>query len=359
MKSCMMSSPVDWIRPLSGAVPGQPAGGGLATVEYCRKVYEKLPPPIPRFANPQRYRNMIRQIKQNPEAFPSSIFHEQLNPSRASSPNGMPLPKTQQETQQMMKRLLEQSDDDSQQLTQLLQRGETSSPSGRAICPRLGGVQIVRCSGRLAASEQKLAESTQWLEMMGLSLESDQSRYSSLSSGETGTLPEDRQNPKLKQIAKLNKLLSASVAVRRKMLWRDNHYRARQQPVATGELQSWQTRRYFHCSLLATTTARCCNIKHPAGKAVAGPHCLPGLFRVNGWLPDTWAKVALLSQIAHQDNRHLVIHFGTRVYRSDDFPPSQHHDYQRLLESMLSFTVVAALIGSPSRKRCVYCNAAL
>jgi len=40
----------------------------------------------------------------------------------------------------------------------------------------------------LAASEQKLAESTQWLEMMGLSWESDQSRYSSLSSGETGTL---------------------------------------------------------------------------------------------------------------------------------------------------------------------------
>jgi len=147
---------------------GNQLAAGLATVEYCRKVYEKLPP-FPRFANPQRYRNMIRQIKQNPEAFPSSIFHEQLNPSRASSPNGMPLPKTrEQETQQMMKRLLEQSDDDSQQLT-TYSGGNKQSFRPSNMPKAWGYTNSSDASGRLAASEQKLAESTQWLEMMGLS----------------------------------------------------------------------------------------------------------------------------------------------------------------------------------------------
>jgi len=35
---------------------GNQLAAGLATVEYCRKVYEK-PPPIPRFANPQRQKH--------------------------------------------------------------------------------------------------------------------------------------------------------------------------------------------------------------------------------------------------------------------------------------------------------------
>jgi len=96
-----------------------------------------------------------------------------------------------------MKRLLEQSMTRSNNPTPTAE--ETSSPSGRAICPRLGGVrQMLR--GRLAASEQKLAESTQWLEMMGLSW-NQTSQDTQVSPAEK--LAQKIKNPKLKQIAKL------------------------------------------------------------------------------------------------------------------------------------------------------------
>jgi len=68
--------------------------------------------------------------------------------------------------------------------------------------PKAWGVhKLSDAQAALAASEQKLAESTQWLEMMGLSWESDQSRYSLQRRNWHSS--EDRQNPKLKQIAKL------------------------------------------------------------------------------------------------------------------------------------------------------------
>jgi len=54
-------------------------------------------------------------------------------------------------------------------LTQLLQRGKQAVLQAEQYAQGLGYTNRQMLRAALAASEQKLAESTQWLEMMGLS----------------------------------------------------------------------------------------------------------------------------------------------------------------------------------------------
>lgn len=326
---------------------------GLATVEYCRKVYEKLPPPSPRFPNPQRYRDMIRQLKQNPEVKPSSLFEQQLNPSKEFSPNGIPLPKTRvvEEAQQWIKRLVEQADNDSQQLTQLLQRqGKQAVLQAQQYAVSLAETQIRQMlRAAVAVSEQKLAESAEWLEMIGLSWGNETGQDTQVSPAEKLALFQKiAGNPKLKQIALLAGRFKQIADRKRRSKVKDafgeittielgnNLSRllpSELQKLADPALFPLFALGYYDRSLLQYKTSG--KEKQSRGPLVV---CLDSSGSMNG-LPDDWAKAvtAVLGQIAQQDNRHFrVIHFGTRVYRIDDFPPHTH-DYQRLLESMLSF----------------------
>ncbi len=332
---------------------GNQLAAGLATVEYCRQVYEKLPPPISQFANPQRYRDMIRRLKQNPEVPPSQIFKDAIAPSRPTTPNGWPLPQTRliQEAEQWFNQLIEESGDNSEELTQILQRrGKQAVIEAAQYAASMEATPIRSLlRAALAAAENKLEESALWLEMMGLSWDREPGQDMQVSPREKLALFQKiASNDNLKQIALL--------AGRFKQI--ADRKRCSQAKDAFGEVTSIElgnnlsrllpselqkladpalfplfAKGYYDQSLLQYKTSG----KEKLGR---GPIvvCLDSSGSMNG-LPDNWAKAvtAVLGQIAQQENRHFrVLHFGTRVYRTDDFPPF-HQDYSMLLESMLAF----------------------
>jgi len=331
---------------------GNQLAAGLATVEYCRKVYEKLPPPIPRFGNPQQYRDLIRQLKQNAEVHPSRVFQDILNPPQSSNPGALqPKTRQQQEAEQRLKQLIDDSGDDSQEMSQILQRqGKQAVFEAQQYAASLQETQIrqmLRAS--LASSVQKLAESAEWLEMMGLSWGNDSGQNMQASPDEKLALVQKiAGNDKLKQIALLAGRFRAIADRKRRSKVKDavgeittielGNNLSRLLP---GELQKLADPAlfplfalgYYDRSLLQSKTSG--KEKRSRGPLIV---CLDSSGSMAG-LPDTWAKAvtAVLLQIARQDNRSFrVLHFGTRVYRVDDFPP-QHQDYSRLLESMLAF----------------------
>ncbi|MBD2309536.1 hypothetical protein H6G17_29280 [Chroococcidiopsis sp. FACHB-1243] len=97
---------------------GNQLAAGLTTVEYCRQVYDRLPPPMPRFPDPQQYRDLIKQLKHYLEVPPSKVFEHLLSATQTKSPTGLPLPKTrqQQERQQWLRQMIEDSGDRSLEL---------------------------------------------------------------------------------------------------------------------------------------------------------------------------------------------------------------------------------------------------
>jgi len=144
---------------------------GLAAVEYCRTVIARLPAPRPQLVNPQLFRNKIRQLKQVPAAKPTEVFQDILNTPVTYT--GLPLPKTkqQQDMQRWLNNLIVESGDDSQVLVQLLQReGKQAVQQAQQYAASLEETQtrqILRAA--IAAATEKLEESIEWLEMMGLS----------------------------------------------------------------------------------------------------------------------------------------------------------------------------------------------
>lgn len=344
---------------------------GLATVEYCRKVYEKIPPPIPRFANPQKYRDLIRQLKQNPERPPSQTFEDILKPPQKTNPIGWSLPKTrqQQEAEQWLLRLIDKSHDDSLELIQLLQlEGKQVVIQAQEYAASLESTQIrsllrAACS----ASEQKLEESAEWLEMIGLEWGNESGQDIQVSPAFKLVLAQKiAQNDKLRQIAKLAGRFKEVADRKRRNKVKDafgeittislgnNLSRllpSELQKLGSPALFPLFALGYYDRSLLQYKTSG--KEKQSRGPLIV---CLDSSSSMNG-LPDNWAKAvtAVLGQIAYQDNRHFrVIHFATNARRIDDFPP-RHHDFSRLLESMLCFYGGGGTQWEPALKASVDC----
>ena len=350
---------------------GNQLAAGLATVEYCRKVYEKIPPPMPRFANPQKYRDMIRKLLQNRAVPPSQVFEDALAPHSLNHPIGWSPPKTrqQQDKKRWLQRLLERSQDDSQELIQLLQQeGKQAIQQAQEYAASLEETQIRQMlRAALAASEQKLEASAEWLVLMGLSWGNEISQDSQVSPAEKMALVQKiARNDKLKQIAKLAGRFKAISERKRRSKAKD----------AVGEITSIElgndlsrllpselqlladpvlfplfAKGYYDRSLLQYKTSG--KEKQSKGPLVI---CLDSSGSMDG-LPDTWAKAvtAVLGQIAYQEHRHFrVIHFAKSVRRIDDFPP-RHQDYSRLIDSMLAFFAGGGTEWEPAMKAAVDC----
>jgi len=332
---------------------GNQLAAGLATVEYCRQVYDRLPPPMPRFPNPQQYRELIRQLKHDPAVTPSQAFARILNSTQTTSPTGLPLPKTrqQQERSLWLRQLIEDSGDRSAQLIQLLQQeGKQAVWQAQQYAESLDETQVRQMlRAALNAAHEKLSEASGWLEMLGLSWGNAMGGELRVKSAEKMALAQKiALNAKLKQIAVVAGRLQQTAERKRRsqaldafgeittIELGDNLSRllpSELQKLSTSDLSPLFAIGYYDRFLLQYKTRG--KEKQCKGPLVV---CLDSSGSMDG-LPDTWAKAvtAVLGQIALREGRHLrVIHFATRVCRVDDFPP-HHHDFSRLLESMLAF----------------------
>jgi uncharacterized protein with von Willebrand factor type A (vWA) domain len=332
---------------------GNQLAAGLATVEYCRQVYERLPPPMPRFPNPQQYRDLIRQLKHHPEIPPSEVFEHLLCATPTKSPTGLPLPKPRQqrEQEQWLRQLIEDSSVSEAELIQLLQQeGKQAVWQAQQYAESLDETQVRQMlRAALNAADEKLSEASGWLEMLGLSWGNEIGGERRVSSVEKMALAQKiATHAKLKQIAVIAGRLQQTAERKRRsqaldafgeittIQLGDNLSRllpSELQKLSTSDLFPLFALSYYDRSLLQYKTRG--KEKQCKGPLVV---CLDSSGSMDG-LPDTWAKAvtAVLGQIAHREGRHLrVIHFATRVCRVDDFPP-HHHDFLRLLESMLAF----------------------
>jgi uncharacterized protein with von Willebrand factor type A (vWA) domain len=179
---------------------------GLATVEYCRQVYEKLPPPIPRFPDPQQYRDLIKQLKHHPEIPPSELFEQILSATPTKPPTVLPLPKPRQqrEQEQWLRQLIDNSSDRSVELIQLLQQeGKKAVWQAQQYAASLDETQVRQMLRvALSAAQEKLSEASGWLEMLGLSWGNEIGGERSVSSTEKMALAQKiAGHAKLKQIA--------------------------------------------------------------------------------------------------------------------------------------------------------------
>ncbi|WP_242038701.1 VWA domain-containing protein, partial [Chroococcidiopsis sp [FACHB-1243]] len=207
--------------------------------------------------------------------------------------------------------------------------------------------QMLRAA--LSAADEKLSEASGWLEMLGLSWGNEIGGERSVSSAEKMALAQKiASNTKLKQIAVVAGRLQQIAERKRRSQALDafgeittielgnNLSRllpSELQKLSAPDLFPLFALSYYDRSLLQYKTRG--KEKQCKGPLVV---CLDSSGSMDG-LPDTWAKAvtAVLGQIAQREGRHLrVIHFATRVCRVDDFPP-HHHDFSRLLESMLAF----------------------
>ncbi|RUT14009.1 hypothetical protein DSM107010_04920 [Chroococcidiopsis cubana SAG 39.79] len=332
---------------------GNQLAAGLATVEYCCLVYDRLPPPMPRFANPQQYRQLIRQLKHQPSVPPSQVFEQILTSPQTTSPTGLPLPTTRQQRERSLwlRQLIEDSSDRSLELIQLLQQeGKQAVWQAQQYAESLDETQV-RQMLRVAlnAAHEKLSEASGWLEILGLSWGNEMGGERSVSSAEKMALAQKiALHAKLKQIAVVAGRLQQIAERKRRsqaldafgeittVELGDNLSRllpTELQKLSTPDLFPLFALGYYDRSLLQYKTRG--KEKQCKGPLVV---CLDSSGSMDG-LPDTWAKAvtAVLGQIAQREGRHLrIIHFATRVCRVDDFPP-HHHDFSRLLESMLAF----------------------
>jgi uncharacterized protein with von Willebrand factor type A (vWA) domain len=342
---------------------------GLAAVEYCRTVIARLPAPRPQLVNPQLFRNKIRQLKQVPAAKPTEVFQDILNTSVTYT--GLPLPKIkqQQDMQRWLNNLIVESGDDSQVLVQLLQReGKQAVQQAQQYAASLEETQtrqILRAA--IAAATEKLEESIEWLEMMGLSWGNESSCDTQVSPAEKLALVQKiASNSKLRQIAKLAGRFKQIADKKRRSKAKDafgqittielgnNLSRllpSELQKLCDPALFALFAKGYYDRSLLQYKTSG--KEKQSKGPLVV---CLDSSGSMEG-LANIWAKAvtAVLGQIAYQDSRHFrVLHFAKDVRRIDDFPP-RHHDFCKLLESMLSFYAGGGTNWQPALQAAVDC----
>lgn len=343
---------------------------GLATVDYCRKVFEKLPSPIPQFNNPQQYRDAIRRLKQNPGLRPTLALKDMLNSKPPTLSTTSPFKTRQQrKMEQWLKDLIEESEDDLEELSQLLQReGKQAVQQAQQYATNLEETQVRQMlRTALTASQQKLEESVQWLEMMGLGWGNDSSQDTQVSPTEKIALVQKiAGNDKLRQIAKLAGRFKEIAERKRRSRAKDAFGEittielgndisrllpSELQKLADPALFPLFAKGYYDRSLLQYKTSG--KEQQSRGPIIV---CLDSSGSMSG-LPDNWAKAvtAVIGQIAYQEERHFrVIHFAKSVQRIDDFPAC-HHDYHKLLESMLSFYAGGGTEWEPPLKAAIDC----
>ncbi len=339
---------------------------GLAAVEYCRTVIEKLPHPRPQLVNPQQLRNKSRHLLQAPAARPTQVFQDILNPQ---TPTGLLERQQQHSSQEWMEKLIEQSGDDTNILIQLLQQeGKQAVFQAQQYAASLEETQIRQILRvAIAAATEKLEESQEWLEMMGLSWGQEASFDTQVSpASKLALVQKIADNAKLRQIAKLAGRFKQIADRKRRSKAKDafgeittielgnNLSRllpSELQKLSDPALFGLFALGYYDRSLLQYKTSG--KEKRFQGPLVV---CLDSSGSMEG-LPDTWAKAvtAVLGQIAYQDSRYFrVIHFATSVRRIDDFSP-RHHDFSQLLESMLSFYTGGGTELQPALQAAIDC----
>lgn len=343
---------------------GNQLAAGLATEEYCRTVIEQLPYPRPQWINPPSLRNAYKQLKLESTATPTEVFEDLLN-----TPERMLLSKQQRELQTRLDDLIVEAGDDSQSMLHLLQRdGKEAVKLAQKYATSLDATQIRQMlRAAIASAVEKLEQAQAWLEMMGLSWGNEDSLGTQVSTSEKLALFQKiANNDKIKQIALLAGRLKDIADRKRRSLALDSFGEittielgdnlsrllpSELQKLSDPALFPLFAKGYYDRSLLQYKTRG--KEKQCRGPIVV---CLDSSSSMKG-LPDTWAKAvtAVLGQIANSQNRHFrVIHFATKVCRIDDFPQEQH-DYQRLLESMLSFYAGGGTRWEPALKSAFEC----
>lgn len=343
---------------------GNQLAAGLATEEYCREIIDALPLPRPRWINPNSLRKAVKQLKQLPNALPTSVFENIINPH-----DGMLIAKEQQKLKQQMLELIEEALDDSQAMLQLLQRnGKEAVGLAQQYAASLEATQIRQIlRSAIASSRDKLELAQEELEMLGIGWGNSDNQSTQLSPAiKMALIQKIASNDKLRQIAKIAGRLKGIADRKRRSKTIDSfgevtsielgNNLSRLLPgellhLADPALFPLFAQGYYDRSLLQYKTKG--KQKRSRGPVIV---CLDSSGSMQG-LPDDWAKAitAVLGQIANQDSRHFrIIHFATQVCRIDDFFPKQH-DQQRLLESMLSFYNGGGTDWQPALKAAVKC----
>lgn len=315
---------------------GNQLAAGVATMEFCKTVLERLPQLGYKLQDPQKLRDFIKRLK-NSSSSPAQILHNMSTLNK-------------QEKKELGDLIGSVGDDTDEVVAALREMGKSAVQNAEYYAQSLDSSEIRQMiRAAVAETEEKLSELTQWLLMMGLSWGTEEGREQTVSSAEKMELASRiATNEKLKLIAKLSGSLKDIADKKRRTKTLDafgelssielGNNLARLLPLelqklAQPELFPLFAKGYYENSLLQYKIIG--KEKKSKGPLIV---CLDSSGSMAG-LPDTWAKAvtAVMGQIAHKDNRHFrVIHFDTRVRRIDDFPP-KHHDYWKLLDSMLSF----------------------
>ncbi|MCC5640166.1 VWA domain-containing protein [Nostoc sp. CHAB 5844] len=315
---------------------GNQLAAGLATIEFCKTVLDRLPQPGYKLQDPQKLRDFIKRLK-NSSSSPAKILHSLSTMNK-------------QEKKELNDLISSVGDDTNEVVAALREIGQSAVQDAEYYAQGLDSSEIRQTlRAAVAETEEKLSQASQWLSIMGLSWGIEEGTEQTVSSVEKMELASRiATNEKLKLIAKLSGSLKdiADKKRRTKTLYAFGELSTIElgnnlsrllpcelQKLAQPELFPLFAKGYYEHSLLQYKIVG--KEKKSKGPLIV---CLDSSGSMAG-LPDTWAKAvtAVLLQIAHKDNRHFrVIHFDIRVRRTDDFP-SKHHDYRKFLDSMLSF----------------------
>ena len=333
---------------------GNQLAAGLATKEFCSEILNKLPQLQYKLQDPQKLRELIKRLKNNPNRHPRQTLNEFFLPQQRQllqKKTPEPMTRQKQMDKEDMKKIIELADDDIEELIEKLRHmGLNAVEDAQQYALSLDESQIRQTLRvALAQTEEKLEDAAKWLEMMNLSWGASEGTEQTVSPVEKMKLVQRiAANNKLKQIAKIAGRLKDIADRKRRTKSNDafgelstiepGNNLARLLPcelqkLAEPALFPLFALGYYEHSLLQYKIVG--KEKKSKGPLVV---CLDSSGSMKG-LPDTWAKAvtAVLLQIAQKDNRHFrVIHFDTKVRRTDDFPDI-HHDRNKLLESLLSF----------------------
>lgn len=315
---------------------GNQLAAGLATMEFCQEILSRLPQPRNKLQDPQKLRDFIKRLK-NSSLSPAKILHQMSTLNK-------------QEKKELNDLIGSVGDNTDEVLAALREMGQSAVQDAEYYAQGLDESEIRQTiRAAVAETEEKLSQAAQWLEIMGLSWGIEEGTEQTVSSVEKMELANRiATNEKLRLIAKLSGSLKDIADKKRRTKTEDafgelssielgnNLSRllpCELQKLAQPELFPLFAKGYYEHSLLQYKIVG--KEKKSKGPLIV---CLDSSGSMAG-LPDTWAKAvtAVLGQIAYLDKRHFrVIHFDTRVRRTDDFPP-KHHDYRKFLDSMLSF----------------------
>ncbi|MBW4642414.1 MAG: VWA domain-containing protein [Goleter apudmare HA4340-LM2] len=315
---------------------GNQLASGVATMEFCKTVLDRLPQPRYQLQDPQKLRDFIKRLKNSSQS-PAKILQQMSNLNK-------------QEKKELNDLIGSVENDTDEVVAALREMGKSAVQDAQYYAQGLDSSEIRQMiRAAVAETEEKLSQVSQWLEMMGLSWGIEEATEQTVSSAQKMELASRiATNEKLKLIAKLSGSLKDIADKKRRTKTLDAFGELSSlelgnnltrllplelQKLAQPELFPLFAKGYYEHSLLQYKIVG--KEKKSKGPLIV---CLDSSGSMAG-LPDTWAKAvtAVLLQIAHKDNRHFrVIHFDTRVRRTDDFPP-KHHDYWKFLDSMLSF----------------------